>query len=75
MRYVSRVSKIEKDPLERWRHHEAEYRAAAGPFLDGEYADGDDAPVLDKATLLELVRLRDKADRWREKYFAATYKD
>ena len=69
------MSKIEKDPLERWRHHEAEYRVTAAPFLDGDAAGGGDAPVLDKATLLELVRLRDKADRWREKYFAATYKD
>jgi hypothetical protein len=73
MRYVARVSKIEKDPLDRWRHHEAEYRAVAAPFLD--VADAGDAPMLDKTTLLELVRLRDKADRWREKYFAATYRD
>ena len=65
------MAKPEKDPLERWRHHEAEYQEAVARYLD----PSSEAPSLDKPTLLDLVQIRDKADRWREKYFRAGLDD
>jgi hypothetical protein len=53
------------DPLDKWRQFEREYAEASAPFL----SDDDAAPRLGKDELVELVALRGKADRWREKYF------
>jgi len=54
----------EQDPFERWRHFEARYADAVGPFLRD-----DSASALSKEDLVELVALREKADRWRDRFF------
>ena len=58
----------DKDPLARWRHAEAEYAEAAAAFLGK-----GDAPHLKKSVLIELVSLRSRADKWRERYFKQHY--
>jgi len=58
------MPKQEKDPLERWRAAEAAYAIALAPFVGD-----DETPSLKKAQLSELVRLRHRADKWRERYF------
>ena len=61
------MPKAEPDPLTRWRDAEAAYAQALSPFLS-------EAPEqLSKKVLVEMVELRGKADRWREKYFRATH--
>lgn len=57
-----------KDPLERWRHFELRYAERVAPFLQET-----DAPALEKDDLLDLVALREKADRWRDRYFKDGY--
>jgi hypothetical protein len=57
------MAKSEGDAGRKWREAEAAYVAAASPFM------ADDPPALKKKDLLEMVELRGKADRWREKYF------
>jgi len=59
------MAKEEQDALSKWRDAEASYAQALTPFT----ASADEAPVLKKKDLLELVELRGRADRWREKYF------
>lgn len=59
------MAKDDSDPLARWRESEAAYAVALKPFMKTANA----APPLKKKDLLELVQLRGKADRWREKYF------
>ena len=59
------MAKETPDPLTRWREAEQAYAAAVLPFIEA----GDDAPTLKKKDLLELVDIRGKADRWRERYF------
>jgi hypothetical protein len=59
------MAKDDADSLERWRAAEAAYTAAVKSFM----AEKTPAPVMKKKDLLELVQLRGKADRWREKYF------
>ena len=59
------MAKEEQDALSKWRDAESAYAQALTPFT----ASTDSAPVLKKKDLLELVELRGKADRWREKYF------
>jgi len=53
------------DALRKWRDAEAAYQRAVSPFTSTE----GEAPALRKKDLLDLVQLRVKADRWREKYF------
>jgi hypothetical protein len=57
------MAKDESDPLARWQEAEAAYTAAVTPFMKAA------APSLKKKDLLDLVHLRGKADRWRERYF------
>ncbi|MBK9739139.1 MAG: hypothetical protein IPO93_06450 [Actinobacteria bacterium] len=59
------MSKDDADPLAKWRESEAAYAVAAKPFMKAS----NDAPPLKKKDLVELVQLRGKADRWRERYF------
>lgn len=64
------MPKQEKDPLERWRAAEAAYAEALAPFVgDGE------APRLSKSELSELVSLRHRADKWRERYFKRCHEE
>jgi len=53
------------DALRKWRDAEAAYQRAVSPFTSTE----GEPPALKKKDLIELVQLRVKADRWREKYF------
>ena len=57
-----------KDPLERWRHFELRYAERVAPFLQES-----GAPVLEKDDLVDLVSLRGKADRWRDRFFRDGY--
>jgi hypothetical protein len=59
------MARDEADPLRKWRDAEAAYAQALAPFI----GTSPEAPVLKKKDLLEMVELRGKADRWREKYF------
>jgi hypothetical protein len=59
------MAKDDGDALRKWREAEAAYARAVAPFTSME----GEAPALRKKDLLELVQLRGKADRWREKYF------
>jgi hypothetical protein len=59
------MAKDEGDALRRWREAEAAYAAALVAFMNPEI----DAPDLKKKDLLEMVEMRGKADRWRERYF------
>jgi hypothetical protein len=59
------MAKDDADALKKWREAEKAYASAVAPFVD---ANGD-APAMKKKDLLELVDLRGRADRWREKYF------
>jgi hypothetical protein len=59
------MAKDDGDALRKWRDAETAYAAALEPFTTNQ----DDAPVLKKKDLVEMVELRGKADRWREKYF------
>jgi hypothetical protein len=59
------MAKDETDPLKKWRDAEAAYARALAPFVE----IGAEAPTLKKKDLLDMVELRGKADRWREKYF------
>jgi len=62
-----RVAKSkDADPLERWRHFEAEYADLVAPLLDT-----DGVPSLGKDEMIELASLRAKADRWRDRFFKA----
>lgn len=54
------------DPLERWRHFEAQYAESVARYLGG-----GDSPELDKDVLVTLIGLRTKADRWMERYYKA----
>lgn len=62
---VSKESERQVNALRKWREAESDYSAALVPFLE----EDDGAPVLSKDELIRLVALRDKADKWREKYF------
>ena len=53
----------DKGALDKWRKAEAAYADAVAGYMKGE------APVLGKAELVEMTRLRSKADRWRERFF------
>jgi hypothetical protein len=53
------------DPLERWRHFEEKYAEQVTPYISAE------PDPLDKDQMVELVALREKADRWRDRYFKA----
>ena len=66
-RYVPRVPKAkDSDPLERWRHFEAQYAECLVPLMvPGE------VPTLTKDEMVELASLRAKADRWRDRFFKA----
>ena len=66
---VRAMAKDESDALRKWIDAEAAYAAVLTPFtsLEGEI------PVLRKKELFEMVELRGKADRWREKYFRACH--
>lgn len=59
------MAKDDADPLTRWREAEDAYAAALSPYMKA----AEPAPPLKKKDLLELVQLRGKADRWRERYF------
>ena len=59
-----------QEPLERWRHFEERYAERVAPFL-GE----SDASALDKDAIVDLVGLRAKADRWRDRYFKSVYEN
>jgi hypothetical protein len=61
---VSKDQQKATTALHRWREAEHEYLRAAAAYL----GDGD-APELRKDDLVAMVSLREKADRWREKYF------
>lgn len=66
-RYVPRVPKTkDSDPLERWRHFEAQYAERLVPLLEGA-----EVPYMDKDEMVELASLRAKADRWRDRFFKA----
>lgn len=58
------------DPLERWRHFESRYAAQVQPFLVEA-----DASALDKESIVDLVGIRAKADRWRDRYFKSLHGD
>ena len=58
-------AKDDGEALRKWRDAEAAYQRAVSPFTSTE----GEAPALRKKDLLDLVQLRVKADRWREKYF------
>jgi hypothetical protein len=64
------MAKDDVDALTKWRDAEAAYAQALSPFTS---TDGD-SPMLRKKELLEMVELRGKADRWREKYFRDGHK-
>lgn len=63
------MPKSEPDPLMRWRDAEAAYAKALAPFMK----DGHEP--LTKKLLVEMVELRGKADRWRDRYFRKMQKD
>jgi hypothetical protein len=64
------MAKDDIDALTKWRDAEAAYSQALSPFTSAE----GDAPMLRKKDLLEMVELRGKADRCREKYFREGHK-
>ena len=59
------MAKDDGDALRKWREAEAAYAEAVAPFVAGK----GEGPPLKKKDLLEMVELRGKADRSREKYF------
>lgn len=63
--YVPIMAKDEVDALKKWREAEKAYADSLSPYVDAK----GQAPHLKKKDLLEMVELRGKADRWREKYF------
>jgi len=65
------MAKPDPDPLTRWRDAEAAYAEALKAYL----VDGDEPAALSKKVLLEMVDMRGKADRWREKYFRKSAKN
>jgi hypothetical protein len=65
------MAKDDVDALSKWRDVEAAYAEALSPFTSAE----GDTPTLRKRDLLEMVELRGKADRWREKYFREGHKN
>jgi hypothetical protein len=65
------MAKDDVDALSKWRDAEAAYAQALTPFTSTE----GDTPTLRKKDLLEMVELRGKADRWREKYFREGHKN
>jgi hypothetical protein len=60
-----------KDPLVRWRQAEQEYAEAVAPFL----TKGSSAPIMTKKQLVELVSLRNRAERWCERYFKENHRE
>lgn len=59
------MARDDGEALRKWRDAEAAYAKACEPFLAGR----SDDPPLKKKDLLEMVEMRGKADRWRDRYF------
>ena len=53
------------EALDRWREAEHSYAQAVNEFM----LEAQTATPMDKDQLIDLVRLRAKADKWRERYY------
>lgn len=62
---VAKDSERQVNALKKWREAEADYSAAIATYLD----EVNGTPAMTKDELIDLVSLRDKADKWREKFF------
>lgn len=65
---VRAVSKEDNSPARawgKWREAEGAYHDEVARFVD----HSSDPPAMTKDDLIRLVQLRERADRWRERYF------